>query len=256
MDKKSFLNHIDYEDKNALSNLYDKIQLAEKISRPVFTNEFYPPNVWKTINAMKNIMGISVYTNGIFEDSERRVMAFSTEGIDFYPILLMRIENKSRFQELQHRDYLGAIMSLGIKREKFGDLIVNENSCYAAVCEDIFDYIRDNLTTIGKCPCKVEKMQALNLENISPRFERMAIHSTSLRLDCLISSICNVSRTKAVDLIQAGKVLIDYSEALEKDKTVEEGTVITIRGFGKYKLEEQNGSTQRGRLKLSLKKYI
>lgn len=256
MDKKSFLNTVNYEDKNALSNLYDKIQLAEKISRPVYTNEFYPPSVWKTISNMSKSLGINVYTSGIFEDCDRRVMAFSIEEVGDYPITLMKIENKSRFQELQHRDYLGAIMSLGIKREKFGDMILKDNSCYAAVCEDISDYIRDNLEHIGKCPCKIVLLQEFDVGKLSAQYERVMIFSTSLRLDCLVSSLANVSRTGAVDLIHAGKVLIDYSEAMEKDRIVQEDSVITIRGFGKFKLEEQIGATQKGRLKLSVKKYI
>jgi RNA-binding protein YlmH len=256
MEKRFFLNSIDYEDKNALSNLYDKIQLAEKISKTVYTNEFYPPSVWKSITSMSRSLGISVYTNGIFEDSDRRMIAFTAEEADSYPITLMKIENKSRFHELQHRDYLGAIMSLGVKREKFGDMILKDNSCYAAVCEDISDYIRDNLDYIGKCPCIVELLQEFDVQNLSAKYERIVVFSTSMRLDCVVSALTNVSRAGAVDLIHGGKILLDYAEVSEKDRIVQEDSVITIRGFGKFKVEEQVGATQKGRLKLSIKKYM
>jgi RNA-binding protein YlmH len=256
MDKKSFVNAINFEDKNLLSNLFDKIKLAEKISKPVFTCEFYPPNVWRTIKDMNKSFGINIYTYGIFEDCERQMLCFSTEEPVDYPIQLIKIENKSKFESLGHRDYLGAIMALGIKREKYGDLILVEDGCYAAVSKEASDYIIYNLGTIGRCPCRVKTIENFNAQSISAKFENLVIHSTSMRLDCVISSICNLSRAKAVDIIQGGKVLIDYVEMQEKDKIVENGAVITIRGYGKFKFVEQLGSTQRGRLKLSMKKYV
>jgi RNA-binding protein YlmH len=256
MDKKTFINTINFEDKNLLSNLFDKIKLAEKISKPVFTSEFYPPNVWRIIRDMGKSFSCNVYTYGIFEDCERRMLCFSLEEPEDYPIKLLRIVNKSKFESLGHRDYLGAIMALGIKREKYGDLILVEDGCYAAVSEEISDYIIYNLDTIGRCPCRVETIADINAKSISAEFENLVIHSTSMRLDCVVSSLCNLSRSKAVDIIQGGKALIDYVEIHEKDKIVENGAVITVRGYGKFKFIEEFGSTQKGRLKLSMKKYI
>jgi RNA-binding protein YlmH len=256
MDKKSFLNAINFEDKNLLSNVYDKIKLAEKISKPVFTNEFYPPNVWKVIHSFSKSLSVNIYSYGVFEDSERRLLCFSMEKIEDYPVKLLKIHNKSKFEALEHRDYLGAIMAMGIKREKFGDLVLDGDGCYAAVSEDITDYIICNLNAIGRCPCSVEVLEDYDLNSIGTRFECFIINSTSMRLDCVISSLCNLSRSKAVDYIQSGKVLVDYVDIQEKDKLLEKGAVITARGYGKFKLVEELGSTQRGRLKLSMKKYI
>lgn len=256
MDKKSFINAISFEDKNLLSSLFDKIKLAEKVLKPVFTSEFYPPNVWRAIKDMSKNFGCNVYTYGIFEDCDRRMLCFSLEEPEHYPIQLLRIVNKSKFENLGHRDYLGAIMALGIKREKYGDLILVGDGCYAAVSEEISNYIIYNLDTIGRCPCRVEAIEDISAQSISAEFENLVIHSTSMRLDCVISSLCNLSRSKAVDIIQSGKVLIDYVDMHEKDKIVENGAVITVRGYGKFKFIEEFGSTQKGRLKLSMKKYI
>lgn len=256
MDKKGFLNAINFEDKNMLSNLFDKVTLAEKISRPVFTNEFYPPNVWKAIESMEKNFDVNIYTCGIFEESERRMLCFSVEAPNKYPVRLLKIHNKSKFENLEHRDYLGAIMALGIKREKYGDLVLDGDCCYVVASEETSEYIISNLNSIGRCPCNVEVIDNSGAQDISVRFENQVIHSTSMRLDCLVSSICNMSRAKAADLIQAGKVLVDYVEASEKDKLLDKDSVMTIRGYGKFKLGEQLGSTQRGRIKLNIKKYI
>jgi RNA-binding protein YlmH len=256
MDKKSFLNAINFEDTNLLSNLYDKINLSQKISKPIFTSEFYPPNVWKAVSDMNKSFNVNIFTNGVFEDCERRMMCFSIEQPDKYPIILLKIDNKSKFEKLEHRNYLGAIMALGIKREKYGDLIIEDDSCYIAVSEEISDYILNNLSSIGRCPCKIKTVYNYNEQVIRAKFENMVINSTSMRLDCVVSSLCNISRAKAVDIISGGKVLVDYIEMHEKDRLLDTDIVITIRGYGKFKIVEQLGSSQRGRIKLSMKKYI
>lgn len=256
MDKKSFLNYISYEDKNFLSSVYDKLRLAEKINRPVFSNEFYTPNLWKGILKLKGEFEVNIYLNGIFEECERKMLGFSKELIDSFPVKLLKITNKSKFEKLEHKDYLGAMMSLGFIREKLGDVIVKDNCCYAAVSEEIASYIEYNLTSIGRCPCSVEIVDSASAEEIKTNSEELAVISTSLRLDCVVAAICNISRAKASELISGGKVLLDYEETFEKDKNVDYDATITIRKQGKFKVVEAIGSTQSGRIKLKVKKYI
>lgn len=258
MDKKTFLNCIKFDDKNLLSNLYEKINLAEKTMQTIYTNEFLTPSVWKAVLNSKSYFDIEVYAYGIFEDCERKIMAFSKYDIepDNYPVSVLKITNKSKFQKLEHRDYLGAIMSLGIKREKLGDMILLEDSIYVAVCNDICEFLKQNLAYIGKCPCNVEIIKDIKDISLSPNSKSILIKITSLRLDCVVSSICNFSRTKAVELLDSGKVLVNYMELKEKDKNIQIDDTLTIRGYGKYKIEEILGTTQKGKLKLSIKKYI
>lgn len=256
MDKKNFLNFIDYEDKNVLSNIYDKLILAEKINSTIFTNEFYTPDLWKAIINLQSKFDTNIYAGGIFEECERRMLAFSNTSVSSYPIKLLKITNKSKFQNLEHRDYLGAVMGLGIRREKFGDLIINNDVCYGPFSEDIYEYILSNLNYIGRCPCSIEIVEESNYKYIRTNTEEMYIITTSLRLDSVVSSLCNISRTKAVSMINSGKVLADYKNTYEKDKIIEMNTVITIGGYGKFKVIEQIGATQKGRLKLYVSKYI
>ncbi|SKA76964.1 RNA-binding protein YlmH, contains S4-like domain [Clostridium sp. USBA 49] len=256
MDKKTFLNFINYEDKNILSNIYNKLTLAEKANVPVFINEFYPPNLWKNILNLQDKFNVKIYANGIFEEAERKMLAFFNDIIYSYPINVIKIKNKSKFQKLEHRDYLGAIIGLGIKREKFGDLIIKDDICYGTFCKDISYYVISNLNYVGKCPCTVELVNENEYKNIKANTENLYIITTSLRLDSVVGSLCNISRSKAVSIINNGKVLVDYNEIYEKDKSIELNTVITIRGYGKFKIINIIGSTQKGRLKLQISKYV
>jgi RNA-binding protein YlmH len=257
MDKNYFLNSISCEDKNLVSSIFNKMQIAEKSNRTSFTNDFLSPDLWNQISAICENYKIKSFTNGVFKDADRRMVSFSS-GWDtiIYPIDLLKISNESKFCKLNHKDYLGAIMSLGIKREKLGDLIIEDAICYAPVCSDISNYIIDNLNTIGNCPCEVIKYDYILKELPERKFEEKIIISTSLRLDGMVSAICNLSRNNSTELISSGKILVNYFQCLKKDKVIKNNDTLTIRGYGKFKVGELIGNTQKDRLKVSIRQYI
>lgn len=256
IDKAYFLNIIEYEDKNRISNIYDKIILANKANRGIYTEDFYPPNVWKKLEQLGGALPVNVYSNGIFKEAERRILAFSPEEVWYYPLNLIRITNLSSFSTPNHRDYLGALMSLGLKREKFGDLIIKDHSCYLPVKEDLSKYIIENLKGIGNCPCNVEVVDVYTEAIPDFEFKDLFLNITSNRIDCIVSALTNLSRNKATELIEGGKVLIDYSVVKDKDKTLSNDSIVTIRGYGKFKYIGENGFTGSGRMKVNFKKFV
>lgn len=255
MDKKTFINKMGFVDESVSSNIYDKLALAIKTNKTIYTSEFYTPNIWKAIENMSKELEIGVYTYGIFEEAERKVISFSNDTIWYYPVNLVKVECRSKFVRLQHKDYLGALMSLGLKREKFGDLILQEDHCYLAVHEEISDYIKMNLTSVGKCTCTVNVLDVDASEIPIYDFKTSLLNVSSMRIDCIVGSLCNISRSKAEELIRQGKVLVDYSPVDKKDKALADNCIITIRGYGKFKIVEEMGWTGSGRTKLLVKKF-
>lgn len=253
--KKDFIDKVDFEDKNLVSNIYDKILLCSKINNVVYTDEFYPPNVWKTVENLSSNLPVRIYSSGVFNESERRMLAFSPDEVWYYPIDLLKIENRSKFLSLRHRDYMGAIMSLGIKRHKLGDFILKDNICYVGVCQSLSEYIINNLTAIGKNPCTVSKLDLFqeNLPNYD--FEDINIIVTSLRMDSIVAGLANLSRGKGEELLQSGKVLLNYLTIKDKAKVIKPNSCITIRGLGKFKFICEIGETNRGRIKALFKKF-
>ncbi|MGH4140965.1 RNA-binding protein [Clostridium sp.] len=257
MDKNYFLNSINHEDKNLISNIYSKMIIAEKTNKIVFINEFLSPDVWTQISDICESHKVKSFTNGIFKDADRRILAFSAfDEPLIYPINLLKISNNSKFVTLAHKDYLGAIMSLGIKREKLGDLIISDGVCYAPVCSDISGYIISNLNDIGNCHCGVSDYDYKLRELPERKFEERVIISTSLRLDGMVAAICNVSRSNSVALIGAGKILVNYLQCVKKDKIIKTNDTLTIRGYGKLKIADIIGTTQKERLKVAILRYI
>lgn len=260
MNKREFLDRVKHEDKILLSNIYDKIILHEKINSPLYLNEFYPPSIWKPLINMRRELGCKISGYGIFDESDRKMISilneYDEENIYSYPVELIRIDNKSLFTNLKHSDFLGALMSQGIKREKFGDLILENQSCYVPVSVDISLFIKDNLFKIGKSPCKIETVELYNAKIPTYKFERRHLVVTSMRIDSMVSALCGVSRSVSQDTIKKGHVLVNYEKILRKDAYVEIGSIITVRGYGKFKIEEYIGKTLKKREKIVIKKYI
>ena len=255
MKKDEFVKYIFNEDEAVVLRLYDKLAIAERSGKTVHTDEFYTPAIWSKVLQLAGVLKVNVLCDGIFEEAERRMISFYSEDYICQPIKILGICNKSKFHNLKHKDYLGAVMSLGIKREKIGDLIVHDTKCYCAVSEDIASYVADNISMIGHCPCEV--LEIFDYNGIpAPRFEERVILATSMRADCIVGSISGLSRSKSVELVKAGKVLINYSEVKEKDYEIDTSSTITIRGIGKFKICDVVGNSSSGRLKILVKKFI
>ena len=252
--KDIIIKHFGDEDKNEVLNLYEKYILAKEKEIPMFGRNFYTPNIWRWFEKNFNSSTFIVETDGVFYDSERRMISFNNIYNTPFPMKLLRIQNTSKFNDLNHKDYLGGILAVGIERDKIGDLLVKDNICYVPVHEDIESFIISNLDKIGKATCKVEVLgQYESLPQFS--FKEEVILVSSLRIDGIVSKLANISRAKAQLMIEQGKVLVDYVKIKDKSYEVKEDERITVRGTGKFILGSTIGSSKSGRLKVSIKKY-
>ena len=254
--KKEFITKLNVDDVDLASNIFDKAMLCSITSNITFVPYFCTPNVWKNLMLIAGELEVEVFSFGVFKEADRRMIAFSPCGGDLsYPIKLLKVNSNTKFNKIGHRDYLGSLMALGIKREKMGELVINQGICYFPVCEDLADYICTNLSSVGKCPCSVVVTgQDLKLE-LDNNFSLLHISVASMRIDNIVAQLCNISRGISKEEIKASKVLVDYATC-KSDKIVSEGDLVTIRGFGKYKVIEQTGFTKSGKSKLTVKKYI
>ncbi|MCI6188681.1 MAG: YlmH/Sll1252 family protein [Clostridium sp.] len=243
------------DEKNDVLNLYEKYKLAYDKDITVFGNNFYTPNIWRFFQKNFNDAYFRVDSYGGFKDCERRMISFNNIYDSPYPIKLLKIESSSKFDNLCHRDYLGAVLGLGIRRNKIGDLLLKENACYLTVCEEITEFLADNLNLVGKAPCKVTILEN-NFEDLVPNFKQEIILVQSLRIDSIVSKLIGISRSKAQSIIEEGMVLLDYNKVKDKSKEVEIEGRITIKGHGKYILDEIIGNSKSGKFKVLVRKYM
>ncbi|GAA0075930.1 YlmH/Sll1252 family protein [Clostridium sp. CTA-5] len=242
------------EDRIDVLNLYDKYMLSLNKDITVFGNCFYPPNIWRWFEKNCKNSNVRVESNGIFKNSERRMIVFNNMYQSSFPMKLFKIESKSKFSDLKHKDFLGGILSLGIERNKIGDLLVENNMCYFPAHEDIISFLLYNLDKIGKTPCSIKEVNEPG-EFPEIKLEESIILVSSLRIDGIVSKLTKLPRSKAQMLIDQGQVLLDYSKIKNKSYEVKQDERITIKGTGKFIVGNVIGNSKSGKYKMIIKKY-
>lgn len=158
-----------------------------------------------------------------------------------------------KVDKLSHRDFLGAILAAGLERSVVGDILVAED--YAVVfCLDTALETVAGLVKIGRVGVRSER--GITKELPRAEFERIDASIASLRLDCVVGACTNTSREKSALLVKSGQVSADFSVCLNVSAAVKLNTVISIRGFGRFRLSEIVGETKKGRLRVVIYKYI
>ena len=203
---------------------------------------------------------------GGYEDAERKMLFVLPEYFDDFDgdsvitreFVSSNIEcvliSGSGYVELDHRSFLGALCSLGIDRSHLGDIIVCDSKCAYLFCDssiaDFLTSVENPLTSIGRDKVKVKK-SSLPAE-LDTKVHYQSIHDTvaSARLDCVVASLCNLSRERADEAIKGGLVSLNYSVVYDRTKDVADGDIISVRGKGKFKVASIGSKTKKDRFRL------
>ena len=189
-----------------------------------------------------------------FREGERGRLVFSPdfrEGED--EITLLRITWKSG-EILSHRDFLGALLHLGIKREKLGDILVEEGKARIAVDSHLVDYLMLNLEKIGRHPVTITITE--DRDPLLPELKEFMVTSNSLRLDAIVSKGYGLSRKESASLIGGGKVKVNFKVVEKTDYLIKEKDLISCLGFGRIKMLDILGKSPKDRYKILLGKFI
>jgi RNA-binding protein YlmH len=201
--------------------------------------------------------GVKYLLEGGYPSAERKIAIVYPDFLTFreeeLPIVALRVEGKNRFS---HREVLGSILGLGIKREKVGDIIVKESKCDVILKEEMKDFLLLNLTKIGRESVEVHEIELSDV--MQPEIKYKDIFSTvaSLRVDSVAASGFGISRTKASELIKSGLLQVNWEAVEDPSFHVGEGDVISLRGFGRIKLQEIKGNTKKGRISIHILRYL
>ncbi|MCD7776467.1 MAG: YlmH/Sll1252 family protein [Firmicutes bacterium] len=174
-------------------------------------------------------------------------------------ISLLLIEG-SGYETLSHRDYMGALLGLGIKRSVLGDIICcGDSLAYALTDAKMADFISQNLSSVGRDRVKIKVLPLYptpcELES-AVRTEKVTFTAASMRADGVLSALTSISRERAKSIIASGLFEVNYVPVLKPDAELHEGDIISARGFGKYIIGQCTSATRRGRLRVLAEKYI
>ena len=163
----------------------------------------------------------------------------------------------SGYRALTHRDFLGALLHLGVERDRIGDLCAVAPDRCILICDRVLaDFFCEHLTRVANDAVKLSQAVLLADFDGGRRFEKISDTVASPRADAVVAALANQSRERAQALFREGRVEIDYTPEERTDRTVGEGSVIVIRGCGKFIIRALSDKTKKGRYRLLADKYI
>ncbi|MBQ8830884.1 MAG: hypothetical protein IJ017_04750 [Oscillospiraceae bacterium] len=197
---------------------------------------------------------------GGFDAAERRIAVFGSEDSCGYPfaapIKVIKIEPVSKkFSDvLSHRDFLGSIMSLGIKREVLGDIVIRENIGYVVCLENIAEFLKDNILQIKHTTVHCEILDSMPDGALSEPAEKEVLVSSE-RVDAVVAAVYNLSRSDSKELFDQKKIYIDSKSVILPSAVLKEGSIVSVRGRGRFKYYGIVRQTKKGKMAISVAVY-
>lgn len=191
---------------------------------------------------------------------ERRMIRFgSPDALGYeepYPIRCLKIEPMTpKFAEqLTHRDFLGAVMNLGIERDTVGDIFVQDKEAVVFCQESIASYLTDHLKQVRHTYVKCFVIEAADCLS-SPVTEELMLSVASSRIDTVVSKVYNIARSRSLELFRAGRVFVNGRLTENNSYTLGSGDAVTARGFGRFVYVGEQGEARKGKIRICVEVY-
>ena len=169
-----------------------------------------------------------------------------------YEIAFYQLSYPSKFTAIDHRQVLGTLMSLGVKRELYGDIWIEGDTVQFAVDKTISAYMEANLTKVGNVGVKCEPISSNDIIEVKECWRELMITSSSLRLDNIVSNAASISRQKSQMLIGQGRVKVNHRQIEASSYELKQGDVISVRGTGRMKVLAIEGKTKKDKWKIAI----
>ncbi|MFV0352060.1 MAG: RNA-binding protein [Oscillospiraceae bacterium] len=245
------------ENTELLTRMEDFVRKAQKTG--IAHSKFLTPAETEEVKqAFKSRKDITLIVDGGFDEAERNIAVFVQPDWGTYEPeeVLTGLEINHRVQDtLRHQDILGAVLALGISRDVLGDILIQPSKAVTVCLASMAEFIVANLEKAGRVGVKINTIATTALPVAVAAPQEKTVTVASLRLDAVISSAFNCSRSSAVEYIRAGRVQLSHQECLNTSREVKENNIISVRGQGRVKLLTINQLTRKGRICITLGIY-
>ena len=217
----------------------DKLKNGE----PTF---FLDPNLEKEIvNKFKG--NINIFRP--YEEAERIIIYKDLEP----RVSLFKIITK---EKLRHQDIMGSILSLNIKKEVLGDIIVDDNNYYFYILESMNNYILSYFNKVRNINMSLEELPLDHLKNYKRKYKEIIVNVKSNRVDLIVSKLTGLSRRVVKEMISNKDIILNYQVLTNNSYQFKENDIFSIRGYGKYKYVEIINKTKKNNYLVKCLKYI
>lgn len=245
------------DDKEALRRRFSELcDRADTRRTPVFS-DFLDMHEQSVLEETR--FSSPVFLWGGYKEAERRIACFGfteTPEIDALPAQWICIAPAAqKFADaLTHRDFLGALLSLGLRREMIGDIVVTENCGYVFCIRTVVSCILSELSRVKHTTVRCSAVEALPPDAVcAPEYSEVVVAGT--RLDALCAAVFRLSRADAQKRIAAGRVFVNSREITKSDFSPTEGDIISVRGLGRFVFDGVARETKKGKLRVEIGIY-
>lgn len=255
---------MDKENQMFLRHLQDLAELCYQREMPVYTDFLNLHEQTVFLSALSEFSHVHVCLDGGYETAERKIVCFLPVSGKVWekgdkrhlPVIPVRIASAAgKFTvPCSHRDYLGAVLNLGIERNKIGDILVGNGFAYVLCIRKMADYLMSGLTSVRRNPVRCEVASFDDLEG-TISFTTITGSIASLRMDALLALFLKTSRSKASECLEEEKVFLNGKLCLSNTAEPKAGDIISVRGTGKFVFDGVLSSTKKGRQMVQARKY-
>lgn len=244
-----------------LSHIKDLADRSYRTNTYTFTDFLSLADLSDFLNASLDFRFIPYTIYGGNEACERKMIRFGSEDLfgyeEQFPITVLEIKPvMSKFSdELNHRDFLGSLMNLGIERDTLGDIFVKDNSAILFCKDSMADYIIENLYKIKHTQVSVSKVSNDREVSLCEKKE-MSVSVASERIDSVVARVYNLSRSESAELFVSGKIYLNGRLMENESRKLSPGDVVSVRGHGKFSFVEFGGLSKKGKQYVKVEVYI
>lgn len=264
MDKSKLLDQCGAlgDDRVLLARVLDRARQASDRNVPACTDFLSPAQQAQAADLLRaaGVPETAYVRWGGYDGAERAVIQFlpdwmePSDAMGYSPIRCLRAAFRGE-EKLTHRDFLGSLMGMGIVREKIGDILVGPDSADILALDTVTEFLAGSWESAGRAKLRVTEIDpgCIHIPEVSCEERRDTV--SSLRLDAVCATGFRMARGKAADLIESGRVQLNWRECTKPDRPVSAGDTVSARGFGKFELAEVGNLTKKGRIPITVKCY-
>ncbi len=241
-------------------HLLDLCRRSDHITSWAYSG-FLSPAEQEDFRCCPESLSFDYFFDGGYESAERKLLVAGNAGVIGTPpdppirVIAVRPVSLKFAEELSHRDYLGAILSLGIERSLIGDILVREKQAWFFCLESAADFLVSSLTRVRNTSVSAS-LSSAEAPELQPRFLPLRLNVASERLDAVISAFTGLSRAQTVPLFSRECIFVNSRIVTDKSFHLKDGDILSVRGYGKAVYEGIERETRKNRLWVSLRKYI
>ena len=246
------------ENNELLRRVQDLARRCDKSACVTNTGFLTPAEQYFIANRPLGEFDCKLCFHGGAEDCERKAAFFLPDYLEeeYFDAAeyIKVIKLTAHFGTPGHRDYMGALLGMGVGREWIGDIRVIENTAYVFCLPSVLRHLT-SIDKVGRCGVTAEETELSAVPALQLQVKSKSFSVMSMRLDAVTGGMFALSRTEAAKQINLGNVSLNYSQCTKCDAQIREGDIISLRGSGKGRVTGTGGTSRKGRLFVNAEIY-